>query len=94
MSGSTFPSDFDDSDRSYADSLVPDGSFITAMMTIVGFMDSDGTPRWRCYNATIDTRVAECLGLIELAKLDMVARGGTGLPIEYADPDDDDTGEG
>lgn len=85
----TFPDDFDDEDRAYASALTPEGSFIGTMITVVSWMDSDGEEYWRCYNATNSVRAGQCVGLMEFAKPDMIARSETGLPIRYGADDDE-----
>lgn len=81
------PDDFDADDVAYAEALVPDGSLVLSMVTVVSWIDPDGDSCWRAYVANSSgERVASCLGLLELAKHDLIARSGA-LP-DY-DPDDD-----
>lgn len=87
------PDDFDAEDIAYATALVPDGAIVTQMLTIVSWLDpdSDGAACWRVYNSTAHgERVVACLGLLELAKLDLVARSGC-MP-DYDEYDEDDDG--
>lgn len=69
-------------DKAMVDSLVPEGSIVDGFMVIVSFTDPEGHQCWRNY-AQMDAPVSMSLGLLELAKLDVIARSDTGLPIHY-----------
>lgn len=72
----------DKHDKAFVDSLVPDGAVPVGLVAVVAWVHPDGTRAWRCYVDCDDT-VTTTLGLLELAKLDVVARSDTGLPINY-----------
>ncbi len=85
----TFPDDFAELDQQYAESIVSDdAAFVTQMITVVKWMDGDGDERWRCYNATAQgERIATCIGLLELAKIDLMTRADC---FQLRVPDEDD----
>lgn len=86
----TCPADFSDADQEHAARIVPDGSFVTQMMTVITWMGEDGESYWRCYCATGQgERIATSIGLLEIAKLDIISRTDTGLPIRYPELDDE-----
>jgi hypothetical protein len=74
-----FPSDFDWADRRIAKDIVPPDVFVTDMLVVVTWMDNDGQDYWRLYNATADCKVSAKVGLLELAKLQLVKRCGGDL---------------
>jgi hypothetical protein len=74
-----FPNDFDWADRRIAKDIVPDDVFVTDMLIIVTWMDADGEDYWRLYNATRDCKVSAKVGLLELAKFQLVKRCGPAL---------------
>ncbi len=62
---------------------MPDGAIPVACIAVVEWLDPDtGRSRWRCI-VDSDVPVSANLGLLELAKLDVIARSDTGLPITY-----------
>lgn len=78
------PSDFEPHDIAYAEAIVPDGSFVEQMVTVVCWLNTDGVRRWKCYNATSEgISSSATVGLLEFAKLDIIARSDTGLPFSY-----------
>ena len=81
----TYPSDFDKVDRRMAKDLVPDDVFVTDMVVMIRWMDSDGGDRWRCYNATGENSLSSKLGLLELGKYDLVGRCAGALPQSVED---------
>ena len=74
--------DLDDVDRAFLSSWTPDDSFILGYVGGVIWLDSEGHQRWRSISRA-DLPLTSVLGLLELVKLDMVARTETGLPIRY-----------
>lgn len=84
----TCPDDFDPEDVDFVRHLVPDGSFVTDMIVVTAWMDSDGDRRWRCYNATAAMPLTSSLGLLELAQLDMITRADTGLRFGHHEDDE------
>lgn len=85
----TCPSEFDAADVDYALSLVPDGVFVTEMMTVVGWLDADGEYQWRAYRAKASDRLSSTIGLLEMAKHSMLI-GNTDLRAVLDAQDDDD----
>lgn len=85
------PSGPDEIDKAWLESIVPEGCISDGFVAIVSWMDQEGKPFWRVYSQ-INVPLSTTLGLIELAKLEMVARSDTGLPLRYPhlDGDDDD----
>lgn len=77
----------DDIDKAWLDSIVPEGCVPLGFIGIASWLDEDGTQRWRCYSQ-IDVPISASLGLLELAKLELIARTDTGLPIRYPNLDD------
>lgn len=76
----TYPDNLDAVDRAMVDSLLPpDRSIIvTEMMTVVAWMDEDGRQAWRLHVAHASS-VAVGVGLLDLAKLRLVAEGAPSL---------------
>jgi hypothetical protein len=74
-----FPNDFDWADRRIAKDIVPDDVFVTDMLIVVTWMGADGGDYWRLYNATRDCKVSAKVGLLELAKMQLVKRCGPAL---------------
>lgn len=77
--------DLEDVDRAYLESLMPDGSVPTALVSVVSWIDEEGKQHWRCH-CIADAPVTSTLGLLDLAKMDVLARTDTGLPIRYDEP--------
>lgn len=83
------PSGPDDIDKAWLDSIVPEGCMGIGFIAVAHWIDDEGTQRWRVYSQ-IEAPVATSLGLLELAKLELVARSDTGLPLRYPHLDEDD----
>lgn len=81
--------DLDDADRQFLESWTPPGSFILGYVGGIIWLDSEGHQRWRCISRA-DLPLTSVLGLLELCKLDMIARTDTGLPIRYEKDDSAD----
>lgn len=77
----------DDPDRAFLDSLLPEGAVPQGFIAVAAWVEADGAMRWRCYNQ-LDLPISGCLGLLELAKLDLVNRCSP-LPIARPTEDDD-----
>lgn len=73
-------------DQAYVDALLPEGAIATAIITVVAFLDPEtGDMRWKVHN-DVDIPLSHCLGLLDLAKLDICARTpGNRLYIEVDD---------
>lgn len=86
----TYPSDFDGVDRKMAKDLTPDDVFVTDMIVLIRWMDSDGQDAWRCYNATADNSLSAKIGLLEFGKVDLMQRCSGVFP-QYVSQDEDDS---
>jgi hypothetical protein len=84
-----FPSDFDWADRRIAKDIAPDDVFVTDMMVVVTWMDNDGQDYWRLYNATADCKMSAKVGLLELAKFQLVKGCGPSLFDVAREADDE-----
>lgn len=71
----SYPESADDTDRALLDSIasIPDGSFVQAMMTIVSFVQPDGTNSW-CLAYNQDVPASQMIGLLHMAAVEMMAR--------------------
>lgn len=80
----------DDVDRAYLESWLPEGAVVVGMVSAVTYMaaDADGALRWAVH-CDMDAPVTTTLGLLEMAKLDVIARSDTGLPLRYDHGSDD-----
>lgn len=79
--------DLDEVDEAYVASLMPEGAIPTGLVSVVTWLSPEtGASCWRVH-CDVDTRVIETIGALELAKLDVIARSGTGLPINYPEGD-------
>lgn len=78
--------ELDSVDEAYIESIIPDGAIPTAIITVVAFLNPDtGDMQWKVHNDT-DIPLTHCLGLLDLAKLDICARTpGNRLYIEEDD---------
>lgn len=80
--------DLDAADTAFVESLIPDGAVVSGLVAVVTFMQPEtGLNEWKVY-CDVDMPVSSTLGFLELAKLEVIARSNTGLPIRH--PDDDD----
>ena len=82
-------------DREFFLSLVPEVERAEAvpvsMIVVISWMNRAGESRWRSY-LQCDEPVSSVVGLLEMSKLDAIARTpNTGLPFrhppDYVDPD-------
>ncbi len=73
-------------DQAFQASLVPDESIPQGFIAVFSYVAPDGSQCWRTYNQ-LDAPLSSVLGLLELAKLDVIARCESGLPIRYAEDD-------
>lgn len=82
------PTDTDDTDQLLLQELVADDeAIVDGYVIVVSWTDGGGERRWRCF-VNSDQPASTNVGLLELAKLDVIARTNTGLPIRY-----EETGE-
>jgi hypothetical protein len=73
----------DDEDRRFVESMVPEGAIVEALVAVVSWIDpTDGSQRWHVYCHS-DLPASSNIGLLEIAKLSVIARSDTGLPFRY-----------
>jgi hypothetical protein len=73
----------DDADRRFVESILPESAIPEALIAIVSWLDpDDGTQRWHVYCQS-DLPCSSNVGLLEIAKLSVIARSDTGLPFNY-----------
>lgn len=82
------PNGPDEIDRAWLDSIVPADCLAVGFIGVVLWLDEDGDQCWRVYSQ-IDAPITTAVGLLEFAKLEMIARTDTGLPLRYPHLDDD-----
>lgn len=85
----TCPPEFDAADVAYARTLVPDGSFVTEMVTVVGWLQPDGEYSWRRYCAMSTERLSSTLGLLAMAQHELMMTN-TNLRAIIEQQDDDE----
>lgn len=66
-------SEMDEADRAWLATLVPEACVPQGFLAVAAWLDENGEQRWRCYNQ-LDANLSGCLGLLELAKFDLIAR--------------------
>lgn len=66
---------------------MPEECIPQGFIAVFSFLAPDGSQCWRTYNQ-LDVPLSSVLGLLELAKLDAIARADSGLPIRYVDDGD------
>lgn len=77
----------DEADLAFQASLVPEECIPQGFIAVFSFLAPDGSQCWRTYNQ-LDVPLSSVLGLLELAKLDAIARADSGRPIRYVDDGD------
>lgn len=67
--------DFDNADKQYFESIVKDPGVIpTGLISVVTWIDPlTGARKWRLVN-DVDMPLTECVGLLELAKIELIRR--------------------
>lgn len=83
------PSGPDEIDKAWLASIVPDGCLATGFVGIAHWIDPEGAEHWRVYSQ-IEAPISTTIGLLELAKLELIARTDTGLPIRYPELEEGD----
>lgn len=80
--------DLDEVDKAYADSLTPDDTILTGMMSVVTWIDKEtGVPSYRFW-INADFPVSQAMGYLEMAKAELLQRCFGGLPDTRPDCDD------
>jgi len=82
--------DLDPTDIAYVNSLTPDGRMYTGHLTVLTYLDEEGDQQFLVY-AQMDREISSVLGLLEMAKLHMLARcdGADYCGLRTIDMDDD-----
>lgn len=66
--------DLDAIDSEYVKSRVPEGAIVIGLLSIVSFADPEtGELQWKLF-MDVDAPISTCVGLLELAKIEAVAR--------------------
>lgn len=64
--------EFNQSDKDFVDSLLPDGAIPTGIVTVLTYIDTSGENSWKLWVES-DVPVTAIVGALELAKLDIIA---------------------
>ena len=78
---------FDDNDKAFLETwegLSENAAMIESMTVVVGYVNQDGESGWRSYH-TSGQSLTSMLGLLDLAKLKLVADTDCGIPIHSED---------
>ncbi len=82
-----FTDGFDADDKAYLETwpeLDDKAAMIESMTVVIGYVDHDGASGWRSHH-TSGQSLTSMLGLLELAKLKLIADTDCGLPISYSE---------
>ena len=87
----SYPEGSDEIDRAFIDSVaaINDGAFVQGMMTILSFVQPDGTNSWR-FTHNIDMPVSQAVGLLHMAAVELLARTPNAVSRLSPRPDEDD----
>lgn len=64
----------DEADKAFLASIVPPDAAMPQFLAIATWIDTDGSLKWRVYNQTYNLPVSQVIGLMEMAKLSLIAR--------------------
>jgi len=79
------PSETDEHDQAILEDLIHDPhAIVNGYVFIASWVDGEGQQRWRCYT-NCDIPVSSVIGLLEMAKLDILGRSDTGMPFAYGE---------
>lgn len=78
--------EMDDVDLAFQQSLIPEGSVPEGFVAVLSFVGPDGESHWRVYDQ-LEGSISRTIGLLEMAKLELISRTDTGLPIRYPEED-------
>lgn len=69
----SYPMDSDEVDRAYIDSVtgIADGSFVQGLISVLSWVDPDGTNKWRA-TWRLDAPVSQGIGLLNMAAMDIL----------------------
>lgn len=69
----SYPMDSDEVDRAYIDSIngIQEGSFVQGLISVVSWVDPDGTNKWRA-TWRLDAPVSQGVGLLNMAAMDIL----------------------
>lgn len=71
-------------DLAFQESLVPEGAIPIGFISVLSYVDKEGAQCWKLYNQ-LDMPLSNILGLLEMAKHDIIRRSSAAFP-----PVDDD----
>ena len=82
----------DDVDKAFLASIVPPDAAMPQFLAIATWIDTDGKSVWKVYNQTYSLPVSHVLGLLEMAKLNLLARSdaNVGFVVDPAFRPDED----
>jgi hypothetical protein len=69
--------------REFATAILPAECVLNEAVLVTSYVDPDGGMCWGVTVANSEGPVSIVVGLLEMAKLDIIARTDTGLPIRY-----------
>lgn len=64
--------EFNQADKDFVDSLLPEGAIPTGIVTVLTYIDTSGENSWKLWVES-DVPVTAIVGALELAKLDIIA---------------------
>lgn len=77
--------ELDEVDTAFLKSLIPDDAIVVGPIAVAVWLDENGTRNWRVYTP-IDESATETVGLLELAKLEVIHRSSA-IPSLTEDDD-------
>lgn len=82
----------DEVDKAFLASIVPPDAAMPQFLALACWIDPDGKLMWRVYNQTYDLSVSQVIGLMEMAKLNLLARSdaNVGFLVDPAFRPDED----
>jgi hypothetical protein len=63
----------DAADAAWLATMIPEGCVSQGFISVVVFFDGEGEMKYKVYSQ-MEAPLTSCLGLLELAKMDMIAR--------------------
>jgi hypothetical protein len=74
--------------KAFLDELIKDGVMPDSMVVVASFIQPDGSPATATYHWTDDVPIVKVLGMLEMAKFDVMGAAGCG-PFDPAWERDD-----
>ena len=79
------PEGTDPEDEAILKQLVEDDeAIVNGYVFVLSWVDAEGEQRWRCY-VNSELPVSGTVGLLEMAKLNVLGRADAGMPFSYGD---------